>query len=185
MPLILWMNFSHVQMICIANLYDCCKCIIYTALYLYICMFYDMFHILLSCESQGSIKCVLYCIDVNKFSIIEPMFRQWVLTNLRYFLLFPELRIVWCPRVRELRCSEEGVILHILFKVANTPAKEICLMNIKFTQSSLLHKKIKITFPQRNAFAETNINYRKPYNICPHKWLYSCFMLLAGLRIRH
>jgi len=128
---------------------------------------------------------VLYCIDVNKFSIIEPMFRQWVLTNLRYFLLFPELRIVWCPRVRELRCSEEGVILHILFKVANTPAKEICLMNIKFTQSSLLHKKIKITFPQRNAFAETNINYRKPYNICPHKWLYSCFMLLAGLRIRH
>jgi hypothetical protein len=30
------MNFSQVQMICIANLHDCCKCIFYTVLFFYI-----------------------------------------------------------------------------------------------------------------------------------------------------
>ena len=63
-------------------------------------------------------------LEVNKFSIVEPTSRKSVPTNLRYLLLFPELRIVWCPRVRELWCSEEGVILHILFKVSYAPVKK-------------------------------------------------------------
>jgi len=55
------MNFSLVQMICIANLYDCCKCIFYTVLFLYIFMFYDMIHILLSCDSLRD-PWNLYCV---------------------------------------------------------------------------------------------------------------------------
>jgi len=62
----MWMNFSHVQRICIANLYDSCKCIVYTVLFLYICVFYDMFHHPLSCDSlrdPWNVYCiVLYCI---------------------------------------------------------------------------------------------------------------------------
>jgi hypothetical protein len=60
------MNFLHVQMLGIANLYDYRKCIFYTVLCLYIFMFYDMFHILLSCDSlldPRNVYCiVLYCI---------------------------------------------------------------------------------------------------------------------------
>jgi uncharacterized membrane protein YozB (DUF420 family) len=47
----LWMNFSHVQMICIAD----CMTVFYC---LYV---YDMFHILLSCDSQGSMECMYVC----------------------------------------------------------------------------------------------------------------------------
>ena len=65
-PFTLRMNFSHAQMICIANLYDCCKCIFYSVLFLYICMFCDMFHILESCDSLKDpwnvYYIVLYCI---------------------------------------------------------------------------------------------------------------------------
>jgi len=64
-PFTVRMNFLHVQVICIANLYDCCKCIFYTVLFLYICMFYDMFHILLSSDTlmdPWNVYCiVLYC----------------------------------------------------------------------------------------------------------------------------
>jgi len=56
--------FTCTDDIYIANLYDCCKCIFYT-IFLYICMFYDMFHILLSCDSlrdPWNVYCiVLYC----------------------------------------------------------------------------------------------------------------------------
>jgi hypothetical protein len=48
-PFTLWMNFLHVQMICITDLYDCVNPY-YTVMFLYV---YDMFHILLSCDSLG------------------------------------------------------------------------------------------------------------------------------------
>jgi len=65
-PFTLWMNFSHVQMICIAKLYDGCKCIFYTVLFLYICVFYDMLHILLSCGSLRD-PWNVYCIVLYLF----------------------------------------------------------------------------------------------------------------------
>ena len=36
-PFTLWMNFLHVQMICITDLYDCVNP--YTVIFLYVCMF--------------------------------------------------------------------------------------------------------------------------------------------------
>ena len=51
-------------MICIANFNDCCKCIFYTVLFLYIFTFYDVFHILLSCDSLGdpwNVYCIVLC----------------------------------------------------------------------------------------------------------------------------
>jgi hypothetical protein len=62
-PFTLWMNFFLVQLICIANLYDGCKCIFYTILFLYICVFYDMLHILLSCDSlrdPWNVYCIVF-----------------------------------------------------------------------------------------------------------------------------
>jgi len=48
-PFTLWMNFSHVQMTCITDLYDY---VLSYNLIFYICLYvYDMFHILLSCDS--------------------------------------------------------------------------------------------------------------------------------------
>jgi len=60
-PFAVWMDCWHIQMICIANLYDCCKCLFYTVLFLYICVFYDMFHIPLSFDSLRD-SWNVYCI---------------------------------------------------------------------------------------------------------------------------
>jgi len=51
-PFTLWMNFLHVQMICITDLYECANSHTVTMLCLFcFCMFFDMFHILLSGDS--------------------------------------------------------------------------------------------------------------------------------------
>jgi hypothetical protein len=51
-PFTLWMNFSHVQMTCITDLYECIIFIISCTVIFYICScVYDVFHILLSCDS--------------------------------------------------------------------------------------------------------------------------------------
>jgi hypothetical protein len=47
-PFTLWMNFSHVQKICMAD-YDCVN-LSYTVTFLFLYV-YDLFHILLSCDS--------------------------------------------------------------------------------------------------------------------------------------
>jgi len=48
-PFTLWMNFLHVQMICITDLYD--SVISYTVIILYVLYAFDMFHNLLSGDS--------------------------------------------------------------------------------------------------------------------------------------
>jgi len=59
-------ELSHVQMICIANLHDCCKCIFYTVLFLCICMFMTCSTSYFSCDSlrdPWNVYCiVLYCV---------------------------------------------------------------------------------------------------------------------------
>ena len=84
-PFTLWMNFSHVQMLGIANLYDYCKCIFYTVLFLYICMFYDMFHILLSCDSlldPRNVYCIVLYRNRNGIS-----FSQWRKKSIKFYVL--------------------------------------------------------------------------------------------------
>ena len=50
-PFTLWMNFLHIQMICITDLYDRVNSHTVIILYILFCMFFDMFHILLSGDS--------------------------------------------------------------------------------------------------------------------------------------
>jgi len=62
-----WMNFLHVQMICIADLYDCVNS--YTVIILdvlYALYVFDMFHVLLSGDSLRDlwIVCMYVCLYV-------------------------------------------------------------------------------------------------------------------------
>ena len=63
-PFTLWMNFLHVQTLCIADLYDCVNC--YTVIILYVFYAFDMFHILLSGDSLKDLwnVCMYVCMYV-------------------------------------------------------------------------------------------------------------------------
>ena len=60
-PFTLWMNFLHVQMICVAGLYDCVNS--HTVIILYILFAFDMFHFLLSGDSLRDLwnVCMYVC----------------------------------------------------------------------------------------------------------------------------
>ena len=64
-PFTLWMNFLHVQMICIADLHDCVNSHTNNFICLVcFCMFFDMFHILLSVDSLRDPWNVCLCIYI-------------------------------------------------------------------------------------------------------------------------
>ena len=60
----MWMNFLHVQTICVADLYDCVNC--YTVIILYVLYAFDMFHMLLSGDSLKDLwnVCMYICMYV-------------------------------------------------------------------------------------------------------------------------
>ena len=61
-PFTLWISFLHVQMICITDLYKCVNP--NTVIYLYVLYVYDMFHILLSCDTLRDPWNVCVCMYV-------------------------------------------------------------------------------------------------------------------------
>jgi hypothetical protein len=64
-PFTLWMIFLHVQMICIADLHDCVNSHTNNFICLVcFCMFFDMFHILLSVDSLRDPWNVCVCVCV-------------------------------------------------------------------------------------------------------------------------
>ena len=64
-PFTLWMNFLHVQMICISDLHDCVNS--YTVITLYVLYAFDMFHILLSGDSLRD----LWNICILTYSMVQ------------------------------------------------------------------------------------------------------------------
>jgi len=77
-PFNLWMNFSHVQIIYIADLYDCCKCILYNIIFIYLYVLWHVPQPIVLWQSQGSMECifiVLHCITYVSGKPIRPFLK--------------------------------------------------------------------------------------------------------------
>jgi len=81
-PFTLWMNFLHIQMMCIIDLFDCVNS--HTVIILYVlfcfCMFFDMFYILLSGDSLRDLWNVhMYVTQKEIFSHVleNSMLQGW------------------------------------------------------------------------------------------------------------
>ena len=70
-PFTLWMNFLHVQMICITDLYDCVNS--YTVIILSCMLLYvlDTFHIVLSGDSLRDLRNVYICMYVCMYVCMQ------------------------------------------------------------------------------------------------------------------
>ena len=75
-PFTLWMNFLHVQMICITDLYDCVNSytvIVVYVLYAFVCSWHVP-HTIVWWQPQGSMKCINVCMYVCMFVCMYVFF---------------------------------------------------------------------------------------------------------------